>query len=180
LYDDTGVQGADNTNSNTTTFTLPAGQSGAKSVTEASPTTGWTPDVTCSGTNAAKSNGNRTVAFTVSAGDNIKCDYVNQQWGTIQVTKRVLDADGNETNTDSGRFNLLVDDNVQARDVTNGGHTDVLTVDPGVTHAISETAGTKTSLGDYQASYACTDGESVINPLDITKISVKENHHVSC
>ncbi|MFN8467092.1 MAG: hypothetical protein U0X20_16170 [Caldilineaceae bacterium] len=55
-----------------------------------------------------------------------------------------------------GRFNLLIDSNIEASAVGDGGTTGEKIVDAGQ-HSVSETTATNTNLGDYNTSIECRD-----------------------
>jgi hypothetical protein len=93
----------------------------------------------------------------VDAGDAWECVITNTRktpppppTGTIKVTKKLVPA------TDSGKFNLLIDGAVKAANVGDGGTTGTQTVSLG-SHTVGESAGTGTSLIDYDASMSCVD-----------------------
>jgi hypothetical protein len=88
----------------------------------------------------------------VDKGDAWECTITNtRKTGTIKVTKKVVAPAG-----DTGKFNLLVDGQAKATNVGDGGTTGVQTVRLG-SHTVAETAGTGTSLADYDASTSCVD-----------------------
>ncbi len=80
--------------------------------------------------------------------------------GTIEVIKDLIPT------TDSGLFNLLIDDIAEASNVGDGGTTGAVTVsagtdvDPGDDHTVSETAGTATVLADYDTAISCTSDQA--------------------
>jgi hypothetical protein len=95
-----------------------------------------------------------SVSLKVHYYETVKCWFTNTKnpppSGTIKVTKALSPA------TDAGRFNLLIDGQVKAADVGDGGTTGVVTV-PAGNHTVGESAGTGTSLGDYSSSLSCTN-----------------------
>jgi Prealbumin-like fold domain len=87
----------------------------------------------------------------VDSGDAWECVITNtRKTGTIKVTKKLAPA------TDSGKFNLLIDGVAKATDVGDGGTTGTQTVNTGV-HTVGESAGTGTSLSNYDSSMTCVD-----------------------
>jgi hypothetical protein len=119
------------------------------------------------------------------------CDTVNiadldfLEDATIIVNKVVLFADG--TPGAPGLFDLEVDGTAEATDQGNGGTTgDVVvaagtTSNPGAPHTVGESAGTGTSLADYDSSISCDNGQSctdcisigfVINPTDVVTCTI--------
>ncbi|NND12732.1 MAG: hypothetical protein HKO10_02105, partial [Acidimicrobiia bacterium] len=88
--------------------------------------------------------------------------------GTIEVVKDVIPA------SDVGKFDLLVDGNVEADDIGDSGTTGAVSVsagksndpDPiGDTHTVGEAAGTNTDLSRYDTSISCTDGTDTVGPV---------------
>jgi hypothetical protein len=100
---------------------------------------------------------NGSVSLKVHWYEQVKCWFTNTKdtpppppTGTIKVTKKLLPA------TDSGKFNLLIDGVAKATNVGDGGTTGTQTVNTGV-HTVGESAGTGTSLSDYDSSLSCVD-----------------------
>lgn len=98
-----------------------------------------------------------TVDFKLNWGEWVKCWFTNTKnqpppppTGTIKVTKALAPAG------DPGRFNLLVDGVAKATNVGDGGTTGVVTVATG-SHTVGESAGTGTTLADYDSSLSCTN-----------------------
>lgn len=92
-----------------------------------------------------------SLSATVSAGEAVVCTFVNtRDTGTITVNKSLSPA------SDAGVFNLNIDSTTYAADASHGGTTGAVTVPTG-THAVSETAGTNTSLSNYSSSFVCDD-----------------------
>lgn len=69
---------------------------------------------------------------------------------TIKVKKQLI------PNDDAGLFNLQIDGTTEAANVGHGGSTGTKNVSPGA-HTVGETAGTGTSLGNYDSSIECRD-----------------------
>ena len=67
---------------------------------------------------------------------------------------------------DLGLFNLLVDGNVVAPNVGDGGQGTSGTILAGTTVTVTETAGTDTSLGNYTSSLACQSGGQPITVIN--------------
>jgi hypothetical protein len=98
---------------------------------------------------------NGTVSLKVHWYEQVKCWFTNTKntpppTGTIKVTKKLLPA------TDGGKFNLLIDGQAKASNVGDTGTTGTQTVNTGV-HTVGESAGTGTSLSNYDASTSCVD-----------------------
>jgi hypothetical protein len=100
---------------------------------------------------------NGSVSLKVHWYEQVKCWFTNTKntpppppTGTIKVTKKLVPA------TDSGKFNLLIDGVAKATNVGDGGTTGTQTVNTGV-HTVGESAGTGTSLSDYDSSLTCVD-----------------------
>ena len=69
--------------------------------------------------------------------------------------------------TDGGHFNLVLDGVTQRENAACGQSVGPLTVTPGTSHTVSETAGTGTSLGDYASSVVggdCTNNVGATPP----------------
>jgi hypothetical protein len=98
----------------------------------------------------------RTVTFLVLPGQNLTCTFTNtHQTGTITVNKQLFPI------SDSGKFNLAVDNTVSATAVGNGGTTGAVKVLTGL-HTVSETAAPGTNLSDYDSSYSCVNARLVV------------------
>jgi hypothetical protein len=100
---------------------------------------------------------NGSVSLKIHWYEQVKCWFTNTKntpppppTGTIKVTKKLVPA------TDSGKFNLLIDNVAKATNVGDGGTTGTQTVNLG-NHTVGESAGTGTSLSNYNASTACVD-----------------------
>ena len=100
---------------------------------------------------------NGSVSLKVHWYEQVKCWFTNTKntpppppTGTIKVTKKLLPA------TDGGKFNLLIDGVAKATNVGDGGTTGTQTVNTGV-HTVGESAGTGTSLSDYDSALSCVD-----------------------
>jgi hypothetical protein len=79
------------------------------------------------------------------------CTITNtRKTATIKVTKALSPA------TDTGKFNLLVDNQTKAANVGDGGTTGTVVVLPG-THTVAEAAGTATDLSNYTATLSCVN-----------------------
>lgn len=103
-------------------------------------------------TPAGDDGGPLTVAL--AAGDDVVCTITNvRETGTLTVEKDLTPAN------DGGKFNLQIDNSTAggASNVGDGGTTGGVTVNTG-SHNVRETAGTGTSLTDYQKSIECRTG----------------------
>ncbi|KKP64634.1 MAG: hypothetical protein UR61_C0042G0001 [candidate division WS6 bacterium GW2011_GWE1_34_7] len=78
------------------------------------------------------------------------CIVYAPKMGTLEVVKDLYPAN------DSGLFNLLIEGEIFASNVGDGGSTGEISLSAG-THAISETAGTDTNLSLYTSSISCKD-----------------------
>jgi hypothetical protein len=124
-------------------------QSGSYSVTETNPGAAWSlTDLSCtvsgSGTSATPDKPNRVVSITIAADGNVDCTFTNTKLPTLTVTKTVVPA------ADPGKFNLAIDGTNYATNVGNGGSTGAQIVSIGQ-HTASESAGTGTTLGNYDS-----------------------------
>jgi hypothetical protein len=100
---------------------------------------------------------NGSVSLKIHWYEQVKCWFTNTKntpppppTGTIKVTKKLVPA------TDSGKFNLLIDGVAKATNVGDGGTTGTQTVNTGA-HTVGESAGTGTSLSNYDATTSCVD-----------------------
>jgi uncharacterized repeat protein (TIGR01451 family) len=95
--------------------------------------------------------------------------------GTLEVRKAVLPA------TDAGRFNLLIDGQVFAANIQNGGTTGAQLVATGI-HTIAESAGAQTMLDDYQRGLRCveTGSGSVWTPDASGRVNVNAGDNIVC
>jgi hypothetical protein len=96
--------------------------------------------------------------------------------GSITVTKDLVPS------SDPGTFNLDIDGgDDEATNVGDGGTTGPRPVNTG-NHTVAETAGTGTSLGDYDTSLSCVDQNSDNAPVDSTggTVNVTANADVLC
>lgn len=123
-------------NSDTKTFSNIA--PGSYSVSENAPASPWKL------TNFTCDNGDSPNSITLNAGQTVTCTFTNTKEPVLTVAKTLL------PNSDTGKFNLLIDSNVDATDVGNGGTTGPQVVSIG-SHTVSETAYTGTNLSDYNA-----------------------------
>ncbi len=78
------------------------------------------------------------------------CVVYRANTGRLEVRKALRPA------YNPGRFNLLIDSNIEASAVGDGGTTGEKIVDAGQ-HSVSETTATNTNLGDYNTSIECRD-----------------------
>jgi uncharacterized repeat protein (TIGR01451 family) len=106
---------------------------------------------TASYTNSENANLDCT-DLTVVNGGSASCEITNtRDTGDLTVIKALTPSD------DPGLFDLLIDGNVEADDVGDGGTTGAVNVETG-THTVGETAGTDTTLGNYSSVIECRDG----------------------
>lgn len=86
---------------------------------------------------------------SVGLGETVHCYVGNyQNTGTITVVKKLTPS------TDQGKFNLNINGKTYAANVGDSGSTGAQTFVTGE-YTVSETAGTNTSLNDYESSYNC-------------------------
>jgi len=123
-------------------------------------------------------------SYAVRAGEHVTCtfaDIIPQiPVGTLEVVKQLSPA------TDPGVFDLFIDGAQFATNVGHNGTTGAQTVVPGL-HAVAETAGVGTILGDYAPiTVRCTDA---LNPAAVVaagagpflpNVPVAPNQHVVC
>src|SRR4029079_12582715 len=90
---------------------------------------------------------------SVTYGSDIVCTITNtRETGKLEVVKDL------NPSADPGKFNLQIDGSSPnaGSNVGDGGSTGETTLNTG-THNVGETAGTSTSLADYQKSISCVD-----------------------
>ncbi len=129
-----------------TSSIIPVTTSATHSVTETAPT-GWTQ------TGASCNDGSPLNAISVSEDETVVCTFTNvRQTGKLEVKKSLVPSG------DAGLFNLQIDGTTDANatNVGNNGSTGEETLPTG-NHTVGETAGTSTSLDDYQKSIVCKD-----------------------
>lgn len=127
---------------------LPVGQ---YSVSEIVPD-GWQlTNITCNDPNQNSSSvagvANSAV-INLDASETVTCVFTNTKIPTLTVTKLIVPSN------DNGLFNLLIDGNQLATNISNNHTTNPLMIDIGYTHAVTETAGTNTNLADYISVYS--------------------------
>ncbi|WP_299873745.1 hypothetical protein, partial [uncultured Cocleimonas sp.] len=105
----------------------------------------------------------QTACSTLSqAGTGSKCDctpLVLEGLGGFGKIKVVKDL---SPSTDLGKFNLEIDEVINAENVGDGGTTDFIDVNEGI-HSVGESAGTGTVLDDYTSTISCSTAGSVVN-----------------
>src|SRR5204863_1968134 len=90
---------------------------------------------------------------SVTSGYDIVCTVTNtRETGKLEVVKDLIPS------TDPGKFNLQIDGatDPDAANIGDGGSTGETTLNTG-THTVGETAGTSTSLADYQKTITRLD-----------------------
>ena len=110
---------------------------------------------------------------TLSDSQNITCLFTNtRETGEIKLTKQL------SPSTDPGLFNLLIGGTKFATDVGDGGTTGYQTLNTG-SYLIEETAGTGTSLSDYNTQYACEDSQGPVKIIE-GKVELSDGQQISC
>jgi hypothetical protein len=117
------------------------------------------------------------ITVTPEANEHITCTFTNtRDTGTITVVKKLTPS------TNEGKFNLNINGEVYASNVGDGGTTPVVALPTG-TYTASETAGTNTVLSDYESSYSCKDGDTVVlsgNGTSIPAINLAKGQNIVC
>ena len=111
-------------------------------------------------------------SFTANFGDKVTCTITNQRKPEVKVVKAL------EPTNDSGKFNLLINGNVELANAGNGGDTGYKQVAVGGV-TVGESAGTGTSLGNYDSKVDCGSKGSV-NPGTGHAFSVAYGDRVVC
>src|SRR5204862_2636611 len=91
------------------------------------------------------------LTVNVTSGADIVCTGTNtRETGKLEVVKDL------NPSTDGGKFNLQIDGSTDpdAANIGDGGSTGETTLNTG-TYSVGETAGTSTSLADYQKAISC-------------------------
>lgn len=165
----TASSGSDYTALATSSFTIPAGDYGAGTVVNASPTLALLDDTMVEDT--------ETVIITLGA-STPSSPYVLSSTSTCggaavaAATVSILDNDVNVslakaivgTPSDGGKFNLQISGGAPsggtnpANDIGHGGTTGAVRVATSATVTLAETAGAGTLLTNYTPALACTDG----------------------
>ena len=123
---------------------------------------------------ASNASGTSLSGVTVddAANSKVACTVTNtRKVGTLTVKKLVYAQPG-----DTGKFNLLIDGQVRASDVTSGGKV-TTTINTG-THTVGESAGTGTNLADYSQSTVCRDAGG--NTVSSNPVTVAEGADITC
>ena len=104
------------------------------------------------GATVASGSGAGPLDVPVTNGAQIACTITNtRRTGQLRVVKSLAPA------TDPGRFDLRIDGTTYRTDAGNGDSTPAQTVNTG-THTVSETAGSSTTLSDYDSAIRCDNG----------------------
>jgi hypothetical protein len=152
LDDDNGVTGADNTHSNTQTFSnlVP----GTYGITE-SATSGWDFDnVACTGTTVTKNGA--TVSVALTAGQNATCTYTNRQRAHLVVNKVTTPAN------DPTGFSITASGTplISGATAINGNATQTVTTSQSVTYDVAQgtySVNEQVPTGWSQASNTCSN-----------------------
>jgi uncharacterized repeat protein (TIGR01451 family) len=112
-------------------------------------------------------------AFTANFGEQITCTITNQRKPEVKVIKVI------EPASDSGKFNLLINGNVELANAGNGGDTGYRNVAVGAA-TVGETAGIGTSLGNYNSKVECDSGKGSTNPGTSHAFTVAYGDRVIC
>ncbi|HLY82426.1 MAG TPA: hypothetical protein VKQ71_05540, partial [Acidimicrobiales bacterium] len=148
---------------------------GTYTITESTSPSGWTfVGATCSLNGGTATTYTQGSTLTIGATDHLVCTFTNGLLPKLKVVK-VLDP----TN-DSGLFNLQIDGTTAggATDVGNNGTTGFQTVSVG-DHSVGETAGTGTSLSNYDSSISCDNTDSGTG-TSLSGISLTYGDAVTC
>jgi len=111
--------------------------------------------------------------FSVSYGDQVTCTITNSRKPEVKVVKAT------DPETDPGKFNLLVNGNVERANATNGQDTGFVQVGVG-TVTVGESAGTGTDLGNYLSRIACDSGKGSADPATSYSFSAGYGDRVTC
>ena len=112
-------------------------------------------------------------SFTVSFGDTVICTITNRRKPEVKVVKVT------DPTTDQGKFNLLVNGNIERANAMNGQDTSFKQVGAGAV-TVSETAGTSTSLDSYGSKVECDSGKGSTNPGTSHGFTANYGDKVTC
>src|SRR5439155_720928 len=117
--------------------------------------TDYESSIACTGSNSASSSDSGPLSVgPLAAGAVVDCTITNKRKPQVKVTKSLL-----PTN-DPGKFNLQINGTTDKADAGNGVNTGSVNVDVSLNLPVAHTAGTSTSLTDYESSIACTGSSS--------------------
>jgi hypothetical protein len=113
----------------------------------------------------------------VAPGEDVTCVFTNtRDTGTITVNKELTPT------TNPGKFNLNINGTTYVFNVGDDGTTGAISLVTG-TYTASETAGTNTNLSDYETSYECKDGDTVVakgNTSSTAQLQLGKNQDIVC
>ena len=124
---------------------------------------------------AANSSGTGTTIsdLDLAYGDMVSCTFTNSRFPTLQVYKQVVGGDGGHN------FDLDIDGTTYAENALNGGHTDRITLTPGL-HTVSETFGIDTPVSGFDVTVTgdcASDGTiNLVYGQDATCTIVNSRH----
>jgi hypothetical protein len=147
--------------------------SGSYAVTESDPGPAYSlTSLTCTdsdtgGTDSTWDLGTRTATINLDPGETVDCYYTNT---AVEPQIRVIKA--LVPGTDSGLFDLAINSTDYVTDGGDGADTGFVSVASLTGNSVSETAGTGTSLSDYDSSISCDNGDSASGAsLDLSALS---------
>jgi uncharacterized repeat protein (TIGR01451 family) len=149
---------------------------GQYSVAESTPSGGWVFDsVSCDteGAGTSVQIGGATVSITLGMLGQVECTYVNKRNPLVRVVKATVPT------SDGGRFDLQINGTTHADDVGNGGDTGFVEVAPGQV-TVAETAGSGTSLPDYDSKVECDSGKGSTDPGTSHSFAAAYGDKVTC
>jgi uncharacterized repeat protein (TIGR01451 family) len=123
---------------------------------------------------ASSSNAGPLSLGTLNAGDQVSCTITNSRKPEVRVLKHLVPSN------DSGKFNLQINGTTQATDVGDGGDTGFVAVATGSNPTVGETAGTGTSLSDYESSISCSNGKTATGTGPLSLGTVHAGDQVTC
>jgi uncharacterized repeat protein (TIGR01451 family) len=123
---------------------------------------------------ASSSNAGPLSLGTLHAGDQVSCTITNNRKPEVRVRKTLVPS------SDSGKFNLQINGTTKATDVGDGGDTGFVVVAVGSNPTVGETAGTGTSLDDYERSISCDNGKSASGSGPLSLGTLHAGDQVTC
>ena len=173
LQIDSVTKKADAGNGDTTGFVIVS--AGSHTVSEAAGTgtslANYDSSISC--TNGASGTGTSLSTGTLAYGDTVTCTITNSRLPQLKVVKATVPT------TDLGKFNLQIDSVTKKADAGNGDDTGFVNV-TAATHTVGETAGTDTSLADYDKSISCSNLASNTGSATLSTGTLAYGDKVTC
>ncbi len=119
-------------------------------------------------------SGSGPVTVPTDPEDDIVCTITNARAPQVKVVKELVPAG------DTGLFDLAIGGTTFVTDGGDGADTGFQPFAVGATPTVSETAGTGTSLADYESSIACDNGQSADPGTELALDALSAGDQVTC